>query len=445
MRTLNTEQITASKPDGGISLVIAGAGTGKTSTMIAKIKNVIEHSIVNPQEIVILTFSRMAAEEIRKRLSSELNFNFEPGFAGTFHSFSLKLLKENSEYYFKTKRINSFPTIIGSEEKENIMRELIMENPGKFLGIPATAVIKLSDNINHLNENIIAKLKTSQLFDEIINVNNRYNNYKKVKLLIEFEDMINHAADLLEKYTDLKKEINKKFRFIFVDEFQDTSENNFRLLSLLLPEEKINLFMVGDDFQSIYKFRHSKIDYIVNAEKYFPRISIHKLTFNYRSKKEIIGISNRFIKQNKFRTDKKISSYNGKGGKVKFYLITDMHYEAEIINKIVCSLDWSFSIAVLYRNNYQGEFLKAKFESNNYGRPVEFMTMHKSKGREFDVVIIAGISDKIIPDRTTDVEEERRLFYVALTRAKNEIHLLYYKNNKDEFPQFIRELGYKKK
>lgn len=445
MNRLNSKQIEASRPDRGISLVIAGAGTGKTSTMITKIRNVLEHSLVKPEEILILTFSKKAAGEIKERLSPGFNSNSEPGFAGTFHSFSLYLLKEYKEYYLKYREINHFPSVIDRDEKEQIMRKLIMDKPEKFLGLPADAVLKLSENIDHLDEKIIIKLKSGPLFDEICNVKILYEKYKKDKLLIEFEDMINHAADLLERNPFIKKSVNEKFRYIFVDEFQDTSENNFRFLSLLLPDADKNLFMVGDDFQSIYKFRHSRVDYIINAEKFFPEISIHKLTVNYRSKKEIITMSNRFIRMNKFRTSKKITSHSGKGGKVKFYNVEDMHNESELLIQIISSTPHNSTIAVLYRNNYQGEFLQKKFESENTERIVSFMTMHGSKGLEFDIVLIAGISDKIIPDKTSDIEEERRLFYVALTRAKNELHLLYYKNGPDQLPRFIREIGFRKK
>jgi DNA helicase-2/ATP-dependent DNA helicase PcrA len=444
MSNLNPQQLAASKPDSGINLVIAGAGTGKTSTMITKIQNIIEHSIVRPDEILILTFSKKAAGEIKERLSQKLKIDCEPGFAGTFHSFSLKLLKDHKDEYLKHRMIKSFPAVIGKDEKESIMKEMIMEKPEKFLGLPVNTVIKLAENIDHLDTKILQKLKSGPLFYEITNTIKRFENYKKDKLLIEFEDMINHIIELLESYPHVRNKVTSKYRYIFVDEFQDTSENNFRLLSLLLPKSNRNLFMVGDDFQSIYKFRHSRVEYIINAEIFFPGISIHKLTINYRSHKEIITISNRFINLNKFRTSKKITSHHGKGGKVRVHNIEDMENEAEVLIQIISKVPDNYTIAILYRNNYQGTFLKNKIEVVNSVRVIEFMTMHGSKGLEFDTVIIAGISDKIIPDRTSDLEEERRLFYVALTRAKKELHLLYYKNGPDELPRFIREIGYKK-
>jgi superfamily I DNA/RNA helicase len=169
---------------------------------------------------------------------------------------------------------------------------------------------------------------------------------------------------------------------------------------------------------------------------------------NYRSRREIVTLANKFIKLNKFRTSKKIISNKGKGGKVKYYRAVDMNHEANIINRIISSIKADEisapTIAIIYRNNYQGEFLKNRI-NNDQNRKLEFMTMHGSKGLEFDIVIIAGISDNIIPDRSTDIEEERRLFYVALTRAKEELHLLFHENIPDKLPQFIREIGYRKK
>jgi len=444
MRKLNKEQIEASKAEYGITLVIAGAGTGKTSTMITKINNVISNNLARAEEILILTFSRKAAEEIRERLISELGDEAEPGFAGTFHSFALKLLMENKEYYFKHMGINRFPAVMEDEKKDIIIRDIIMEKPEKFLGLPASTVMKFTENINYLDKYTINKLKSATLFDEIMNLKETYKTYKKNNSIIEFEDMIEHSTELLETYIDLREKITEKYKYLFVDEFQDTSENNFQLLSLLLPENNKNLFMVGDDYQSIYKFRHSKIEYIINIKNYFPDAKIHKLTMNYRSRKEIVTLANKFIRLNKFRTSKKIVSHKGSGGKIKYYRAINVNHEADIIAKIISSIDNNMSIAVIYRNNYQGEFLKSKI-NNEQDKKLEFMTMHGSKGLEFDIVIIAGISDYIIPNRSTDIEEERRLFYVALTRAKEELHLLFHENIPDKLPQFIREIGHRKK
>lgn len=445
MKTLNREQIRASQPDTGINLVLAGAGTGKTSTMITKIKNVISSSIVKPGEILILTFSRKAADEIIHRLSDELGSLIEPGYAGTFHSFALKLLRDSGELYLKTRRMESFPTVIDKESKEKIIRELIMQNPGKFLGLPAGVVMKLAENIDNLDHRTAEKLKLSGLYSLIAGIRSEFENYKNTNSLIEFEDMINHTAELLEYNMDFRNRTAEKYRYIFVDEYQDTSENNFRLLSLIISGSIENLFMVGDDYQSIYKFRHSRVEYIVNAKKFFPGIKIHKLTVNYRSRKEIVSISNKFIKLNRFRTSKTIRSYKGKGGKVVYLRAEDADDEILHINRLIDRMPEHCSIAILYRNNYQGEFIRSRTDKEYSSMNIEFLTMHGSKGLEFDIVIIAGISDRIIPDRTTDLEEERRLFYVALTRAREELHLIWYRDQPGKIPRFIKETGFRDK
>ncbi len=443
MKTLNREQLYASKPDTGINLVLAGAGTGKTSTMIAKIKNVISSSIVKPEEILILTFSKKAALEIRERLSDELGSSIEPGYAGTFHSFALRLLRDSCGLYLKTRGIPSFPAVIEKDAKEKIFRELIISDPSRFLGLPASTVMHLAENIDYLDPLITGKLKSSGLYDEISNVRLLFRHYKKENGLIEFEDMVDHSADLLEADCNFRKHTTEKYRYIFVDEFQDTSENNFRLLSLLISGSTKNLFMVGDDYQSIYRFRHSRVEYIVNAKKFFPEVKVHKLTMNYRSRREIVAVSNRFIKLNRFRTSKTIRSARGKGGKIFFHETDDMHKESILLNSILLGLPHQSTVAVLYRNNYQGEFLRSRIDFDLDTNNVKFMTMHGSKGLEFDIVIIAGISDRIIPDRTSDIEEERRLFYVSLTRAKDELHLIWYRENSERTPRFISETGLK--
>ena len=200
--------------------------------------------------------------------------------------------------------------------------------------------------------------------------------------------------------------------------------------------------MVGDDYQSIYGFRNARVEYIINIRKYFPAAKTHKLTLNYRSGKKIIKLSNSFIKLNRFRTSKKIIPCRDIKGLVQFHPVEKRERESNVLINIVSRLPEGSEIAVIYRNNYQGEVLRKDLESIS-NRSIEFLTMHGSKGLEFDIVIIPGISDKIIPDRTSDIEEERRLFYVAMTRARRELHLIYHKNSGGKLPRFIKELGYR--
>ena len=440
MKRLNKEQYAASEGTGGITLVIAGAGTGKTTTMIEKTANCIEKGITTPGKILIMTFSKKAAGEIRERVERKSSSLKGIGFAGTFHSFSLNLLKHYSHEYMAMRGSSAFPAIIDDGLKSELMRKTVMADLSRFLGMPCDAVLGISENIDRLDPYMERKLKRSDLYSEIIKVPREYQNYKLKENLIDYEDMINDASLLLEKNESVKKDIHDRFNYIFVDEFQDSSENNMRLLRLLLPDKNANLYMVGDDYQSIYKFRRAEVQYIINVRNYFPGADIHKLTVNYRSRKEIVLLSNRFIRLNRFRTDKKIKSFRGSGGRVRFHSAGNAHDECGIIRNILISRDSTGETAILFRNNYQGEIIQKQL-GGEFNDDVELMTMHGSKGLEFNIVIIAGIADRIIPDRASDIEEERRLFYVAMTRAKDELHIIYYRDSRGRLPQFVRELG----
>ncbi len=438
MTSLNKEQRAASGPGGGVSLVIAGAGTGKTSTMLKKISNVLTQSDIPPSSILILTFSRHGAEEIKRRLTSLTGLNISDIFAGTFHSFCLRVLKDYRNEYLKKSGYREFPEIM--EERDNgIIREIIMKDPGRFKGLPCGAVLRLTDENVKLKPLFMEKLKNCGLMGEIEKVKEEYSLHKKENGLIDFGDLMDHCIDLIDSNRDVRRALIKKYRYIFVDEFQDTSEKNFRLLSLILPDINRNLFMVGDDYQSIYGFRNAKIEYIINIKDYFRDAEIYKLTKNYRSRREIVQASNKFIHLNRFRTSKKIVSMSGRGGTVKMHRVSDRQEE---VNKIQILLSGSGGTGVvLARNNYQVSYIKDKIK---YEFPeIDVMTMHASKGLEFDRVIIAGVSDRIIPDRTTNIEEERRLFYVALTRAREVLHIIYLNDSRDKLPRFIKELGKK--
>jgi len=382
---LNKQQQKAAIAEKGISLVLAGAGTGKTKTVVEKVKNIIKSNMLKAENILLLTFSREAANEISQRISkSGVEKNYTTG-------------------TFQLSEIN---------------------------GVPVDAVMGIINK-----KDILKKNKNSSLFYVLNKISEIYKMKKKEAGFMDFDDMIYYAVKLLKQNDKIRCEILNCYRYIVVDEFQDTSDDNFELLKLLLPESGGNLFAVGDDYQSIYGFRDANIDYIVKFKKYFPNAKIHKLIINYRSNHEIVKVSNKFILLNKKRSKKKLLSFNGKGGVVKFHIVENFNNEVEKIEEIIN--DSLKETAVLYRNNNYGFMLKENLNSLN----LTYMTFHGSKGLEFEKVIIAGIHDKIIPDRTTDIEEERRLFYVALSRAKSELHVIIYKNSNGNISRFGRELG----
>ena len=441
MTGLNKKQYQASLPRGGFELVIAGAGTGKTKTLVKKIENILNNSSCLSENILILTFSRKAALEIKKRVKEELGAQARNLSAGTFHSFSLAFLKEKQIYLNQRFGFSNFPAVLKEEQKEIILDKFIRARLADFNGLPKGVVVSLMEKINSLDKKTFHNLKKFSLDKRIKEVKDFFSSEKKRLNLIDYGDMIDFTITILREKRKFREEMNKRYQYILVDEFQDTSQKNFELLKLLLPDRGGNLFVVGDDWQSIYGFRKARVEYIIKMKKYFPELKIHNLDINYRSKTEIVKLSNKFISHNKFRTKKKLKSFQGQGGEIKFHKVISLAEEIFCINKIVSEVKEDLKIVVLYRNNRQGESLQEQLPSYPHLKDrLEFMTMHASKGLEFDLVIVAGISDKIIPDRSSSLEEERRLFYVALSRAKTYLHLLYYPNLEGEFPRFIEEL-----
>ncbi len=438
MGKFNTEQQKAATAERGIHLVIAGPGTGKTRTLIQRISNTVKDLGVPPEQILILTFSRKAADEIRERLTSLSGIDFAAAFTGTFHSFCLSLLKENCEQYLAHSGMSQFPGVIDRDNEKKIMQELFMTDPGRFMGLPFDAVMKIMNRKRPFVKNASKRLEKCGLMPRIDEFREEYRLYKINNSLIDYNDMTSHATALLNSSDEVRNNTISRFGFIFVDEFQDTSHDDFNLLSLVAGKNT-GIFMVGDDFQAIYGFRGARVDYLVNAEKYFTGIVKHRLTVNYRSHSEIVNVSNRFICHNTFRSKKVIISANGKGGIVRFHKLKHPAFEAEIVSQIMLSRKSSYNCAILYRNNYQGIKLRKQIHDEP---DISFLTMHGSKGLEFDIVIITGVCDKIIPDRDTNIEDERRLFYVALTRARYELHIVYEEDN-GNIPRFIRECGFR--
>ncbi len=445
MTDLNKQQYAASMADGGVSLVIAGAGTGKTKTLVEKVKNIIASGSVRPGNMLILNFSRKAAEEIKERVKSQVGETADSITSGTFHSLCLRLLRENGAAFIESSGFNKFPEILDEQESKRLKLDIIKDSLDKFLGLPLNVVCGLSENIEKHEKPVIKKLKRLGIIAQLDDINNKFMERKRADCLIDYGDMMHYATALLESHKAVREKIINRYRYIFVDEFQDTSEDNFRLLKLLLPEKNPNLFLVGDDWQSIYGFRGSQTDYIIRARRFFPAVKIYKMGINYRSKKELVNLSNKFIGNNRYKTRKKLKSQKGRGGGIRDYHVKDLNQEIKVIRDILTggAAD-SPDVAILYRNNWQGDLISKNLTDiigiKNGG--IKLMTMHSSKGLEFDTVVIAGVSDHIIPDQSNDIEEERRLLYVALTRAKEKLYVIHHECGNDRLSIFAKELGF---
>jgi superfamily I DNA/RNA helicase len=442
---LSREQIRASRAGGGVTLVIAGAGTGKTKTLITKLTAIISVDGIPPENILVLTFSRKAAEEIRNRVHEEIGATVPGIMAETFHSFSLSLLRSHSDIFMPEIGCAVFPSTLDEPARVKIIHDIVRSRIDDFLGIPTEVVSRLIDDLDRIDDSGIKKLEEHGLLEKIRSAKREFHRTKLSRGFMDFHDMMSYAILLLDGYESVRKAVRDRYRYILIDEFQDTSPENFKLLKHLLPEKYANLFVVGDDWQSIYGFRDSKIDYIINMRRYFPETQIHRLTVNYRSRYEIVELSNNFIKRNKYRTNKRLRSSRGRGGTVYRHLVKNRDQEISIITSILSNPEPSLkSTVILYRNNWQGRYIAmhlAKMDTLTIVENLSLMTIHASKGLEFDTVIIAGISDAIIPDPSSEIEEERRLLYVALTRARESLHLICHSGKEGSMPRFAQELG----
>lgn len=271
------------------------------------------------------------------------------------------------------------------------------------------------------------------------------------KSYLDFNDMLTWTISLFHNHPDIADKFRKKFQYILVDEFQDVNNIQVALIQLLVSE-KTQLFCVGDDWQSIYGFRGSNVDYIVNFEQHFPDATSIKLSLNYRSTEHIVGASNEVIKHNKFKVEKEVQSIKKSSSKISVYAGTDnnenIDYAIEQINKLQDKGYTKEDILFLYRRNKMYSPYRERFQQE--GIRVSAKTIHSSKGLEAKAVFIIGLTEgsggfpdiwmedriyQVIKKSNHDLllEEERRLFYVAITRAKDELFLLTEKGNESSF------------
>lgn len=279
----------------------------------------------------------------------------------------------------------------------------------------------------------------------------QYQSYCTNKSYLDFNDMITKTILLFKNHTEIAKKFREKYEYILVDEFQDVNNLQVELIKLLLTD-KNQLFCVGDDWQSIYGFRGSNVDYIVNFKKHFKESETIKLSMNYRSTEHIVGASNEVIKHNKFKVDKKVESNKRSSSKIHIYAGKNQAENIEyVLDQVIKLKEKGYTkedILFLYRRS---KMYNPYFERFRQERVfVSCKTIHASKGLEAKAVFIIGLTegsggfpDIWMEDRIYEVikesnhamllEEERRLFYVAITRAKDELFLITEKGNESSF------------
>ncbi|WP_231121080.1 ATP-dependent helicase [Epilithonimonas vandammei] len=328
-------------------------------------------------------------------------------------------------------------------------------------------VIRVTDMIKVENISIDTVLQ-SAIKDQHERIRNFYElaipivkgfiDYCTNKSYLDFDDLISKSTSLFLNHDDVIQKYRNKFEYILVDEFQDVNNLQVELIKLLLTN-KTQLFCVGDDWQSIYGFRGSNVNYIVEFEKHFDNAEIIKLNLNYRSTQNIVGASNEVIKHNKFKVDKDVQASKMSEHKIVVFsgnnLEENIQFCSEKVNELLKDGINNDEILFLYRRNKMFSPYFNFFKGE--GTRVQWKTIHASKGLEAKVVFIIGLTEgnggfpdiwledrifQIIKKANHDIlmEEERRLFYVAITRAKDKLFLITEKGNESSFLKEIPDV-----
>lgn len=485
---LDNEQTKVAKDDSKYLFVLAGAGSGKTLTIVGKIKYLIENKHIKEDEIICITFTNMAVESLKEKIRIELNKEIK---CYTFHKLAMEIISDSKESYsladdelltmivenffnveifnsnyllkvvlkyfnnfFSTKPVENYKRLLVNKQKEVeiLKRELIT-----FIRLFKCGSYKLEDFKDFFHEIKsyllpITYLKEKYFLLLAFNIYLLYEKEKQAEKELDFDDLLFVAREKVKNYS-------KRISYIIIDEYQDTSYVRFLLIKELVERKNCSLMVVGDDFQSIYRFSGCDISLFYNFPTYFPNSVTHKITTTYRNSQELITVAGRFILKNKYQLKKKLTS-----SKHLEYPLRVIYYKNKkaAILKILDSIT-SQKVFILGRNNNDiysvlSEELELKNNKVIYKKKsyldITFLTIHKSKGLEADDVIIINFLDdtlgfpnkikeeriiRLVSKREEDYPyaEERRLFYVAITRTKNTTYLMVPTTN---YSIFIKEL-----
>ena len=421
------------------TLVVAGAGSGKTFTIVNKIKYLLDNNIYKENELLVISFTNESVNDLKRKIDYNLDIM-------TFHKLAITLInnpdmKISNEYYLKyiiNEYFNSYGKYNKKQNKliKRILQEMDIDNLKKLI---FTFINLYKSNYNDINYLLNLYQKSHFInkiyFKIILEIYHIYNQELESSNLYDFNDMIKIATDNINN-----NQIKTNYKYIIIDEFQDTSLNRFNLINAIIKQNNAKIFVVGDDYQSIYRFSGCNLDIFLNFNKLVSNLNIINLDYNYRNPKEIIDVANSFIMKNKNQIKKETICLKNINKPIKICFYKN---KRTAIEKILKYIDTKYLI--LGRNNTDKDLF------NVQDKP--FLTIHKSKGLEEDNIILINLTNnnnslpskiknhkiinKLIKTDYYPYEEERRLFYVALTRTRNNIYLLVPKSN---YSIFIKEL-----
>src|ERR687891_715999 len=356
---LNEQQREAVLATEGPLLILAGAGSGKTRVIAHRIAHLIAEQNVPSWNILAVTFTNKAAEEMRQRVQRLLRERERSSLplVSTFHSLCVRILRQDIEK-LKDKYTRTF-TIYDQDDSVRLVRQCIKELGYEEKSLGQRAVQSAISSAKNRGEDTRAFAARAEYGDErraaIARVYQIYEDRLHANNALDFDDLLIKTVRLLRDVEIVREKYNNKFRYILVDEYQDTNSLQFDLISLLTQKQQ-NICVVGDEDQSIYKWRGADISNILNFEVHFPRTKIIRLEQNYRSTQTILDVAGAVVKNNLERKGKNLWTSNPRGGRVGYYQALDAEAEARwVAQKILEHRRDQFDIraAVLYRTNSQ--------------------------------------------------------------------------------------------
>ncbi len=356
LSSLNPSQQEAVQHFEGPALVVAGAGSGKTRTVVHRIAYLLRERRVYPAEILAVTFTNKAAGEMKERLEKMVGPAAKDLWVSTFHSASVRILRTYGEYV----GLKPGFVIYDDDDQNTLLKEILKELEVEAKPGPFRAMI---DRIKNRGDGLVEFMREAPDFiggvpkEVAAEVYRKYQSGLRMQGAVDFNDLLLLTIELFEQHPEILHKVRQRARFIHVDEYQDTNPVQYEL-TRLLAGEKPNLMVVGDPDQSIYGFRNADINNILDFSKDYPGARVIRLEENYRSSHAILQVANAVIEKNALRLEKVLRSTKSGGEPVRLYRAPNAREEAAFVAREIARLRDYQNIAVLYRTNAQSRLLE---------------------------------------------------------------------------------------
>ena len=449
--TLNNEQREAVFCTEGPLLMLAGAGSGKTRSLTHRIAYLIEEKGVAPWNILAITFTNKAAQEMRERVDALVGYGSEDIWISTFHATCSRILRRHIDLLGYDRNF----TIYDASDQKSLMKEVLKEMKIDTKQFPERSVMsEISSAKNEYKSPLDYRNEYGSNFrnQRIADIYEHYQKRLKENNALDFDDLLVKMVDLFQTNPDVLEHYQDRFQYIMVDEYQDTNTVQFLLVSLLAKKYR-NLCVVGDDDQSIYTFRGANIYNILNFEKVFPDAQVIRLEQNYRSTQNILNAANGVIANNKGRKEKKLWTENQKGELVHFKQYDTEYDEADgVVSRInflaMRGVQYK-DMAILYRTNAQSRIFEEKLKQKNIPyaivRGISFYDRKEIKDLMSYLKVVDSGMDDLSVKRIINVPK-RGIGQTTINRLQefailNQMSFLDAVFNADEIPEVARALA----